>query len=270
MGLPGEIGRGRVALITGATSGIGLELANLLARDGHDLVLVARNADRLDAVAADLRERFGGHVTTIVKDLAQPTAVEEIVVHLRRGGTTVHVLVNNAGYAVYGAFAETNLQDELAMMRVNMLAVTHLTKLLLPGMLERRDGQILNLASIAAFQPGPLMAVYYASKAYVLSFSLAVAEEVRGSGVTVTALCPGPTETGFQERAAIGESRLIKGRKIMDAATVAQAGYAGMLEGAAVVIPGRRNRILAEANRFLPRTLVTRIVHRALERVNEA
>ncbi len=270
MGRLGEIGRGKVALVTGATSGIGLELANLLARDGHDLVLVARNADRLDAVAAGLREQFGGQVMTIVKDLAQPAAIEEIVVHLRRGGTAVHVLVNNAGYAIYGPFAETNLQDELAMMRVNMLAVTHLTKLLLPDMLQRRDGKILNLASTAAFQPGPLMAVYYATKAYVLSFSEAVAEEVRGSGVTVTALCPGPTETGFQERAALEESRLFKGRWIMDAAAVAQAGYAGMLRGKTVVIPGSRNRVLAEANRFLPRTLVTRVVHHAQQRVDGA
>ncbi|MDP9356853.1 MAG: SDR family oxidoreductase [Chloroflexota bacterium] len=267
---PGEIKAGRVALITGATSGIGLELAKLLARDGHDLVLVSRTADRLDAVADDLRTRFGSRVTTIVKDLAQPAAVEEIVVQLRRGGVAVHVLVNNAGYAIYGPFAETNLQDELAMMRVNMLAVTHLTKLLLPDMLKRRDGKILNLASTAAFQPGPLMAVYYATKAYVLSFSQAVAEEVRGSGVTVTALCPGPTETGFQARAAMEESRLIKGRTIMDAATVAQAGYAGMLRGKTVVIPGRRNRVLAEANRFLPRTFVTRLVHHAQDRVDGA
>ncbi len=270
MGRPGEMGRGRVALITGETSGIGLELANLLARDRHDLVLVARNADRLDAVAADLRERFGGQVTTIVKDLAQPTAVEEIVVHLRRGRTAVHVLVNNAGYATYGPFAETNLQDELAMMRVNMLAVTHLTRLLLPEMLERRDGKILNLASTAAFQPGPLMAVYYATKAYVLSFSQAVAEEVRGSGVTITALCPGPTATGFQKRAAMDATRVFSGRKIMDAATVAEAGYAGMLRGKAVVIPGRRNRVLAEANRLLPRAFVTRVVHHAQERLDRA
>lgn len=270
MGRPGEIGARRTALVTGATSGIGLELATLLAQDGHDLILVARNADRLENVAADLRLQAGHQVTTIVKDLAQPTAIEELVVQVRRTGTTVDVLINNAGYAVYGPFAQTDLQDELAMMRVNMLALTHLTKLLLPGMLERKSGRILNLASTAAFQPGPLMAVYYASKAYVLSFSQAIAEEVRGSGVTVTALCPGPTETGFQKRAAMEESRLIKGRAIMDAATVAKVGYAGMLQGKTVVIPGRRNRVLAEANRFLPRNLMTRLVHRAQERVEGA
>ena len=153
------------------------------------------------------------------------------------------------------------------MIQVNVVALTHLTRLLLPGMLARRRGRILNVASTAAFQPGPLMAVYYATKAYVLSFSEAIASELRGSGVTVTALCPGPTATGFQRRAAMEDSKLVSGRTLMDARTVAEAGYAAMLAGKTVVIPGWRNWLMAEAVRFAPRNLTTAIVRRMQERV---
>jgi short-subunit dehydrogenase len=176
------------------------------------------------------------------------------------------VLVNNAGFATYGAFAETALEPELAELQLNVVTLTELAKRLLPGMLERRWGRILNVASTAAFQPGPLMAVYYATKAYVLSFSEALAEELRDSGVSVTALCPGPTASGFQQRAAMEDSKLVAGRKLMDAATVARAGYAAMMAGQRVVIPGLGNRLLAQSYRVSPRRLLTHVVRRMQER----
>ena len=255
------------ALVTGATSGLGYELALLLARNGHPLVVVARRQADLDRVAGELRDRHSVPVETIVADLARPEAVETIVAELERRRVAVEILINNAGFASYGPFAESNPSREVDMIQVNVVALTHLTRLLLPGMLARRRGRILNVASTAAFEPGPLMAVYYATKAYVLSFSEAIASELRGSGVTVTALCPGPTATGFQRRAAMEDSKLVSGRTLMDARTVAEAGYAAMLAGKTVVIPGWRNWLMAEAVRFAPRNLTTAIVRRMQERV---
>ena len=187
---------------------------------------------------------------------------------LEARGIDVDVLVNNAGYALYGAFTETDLADELAMIQVNIVALTHLTKLLVRKMVARKDGRVLNVASTAAFQPGPLMAVYYATKAYVLSFSEALANELSGTGVTVTALCPGPTKTGFQARAQMEESKLVRGKEIMTSETVARAGYAGMMKGKTVVIPGMSNKMLAQAVRFLPRNTVTKMVRNAQERAS--
>src|SRR5206468_8699140 len=182
----------------------------------------------------------------------KPGAADGLVATLDARAIDVDVLVNNAGYASYGAFAETDLADELAMIQVNVVALTHLTKLLVRKMVARKDGRVLNVASTAAFQPGPLMAVYYATKAYVLSFSEALANELAGSGVTVTALCPGPTKTGFFERAGLqGSSLLLKAT--MDARTVAAAGYRALTQGKSVVIPGLRNRLLVFADRLAPR-----------------
>ena len=264
----GERTAGGTALVTGGTSGIGYELAGLLARDGHPLVLVARGQADLDRVAGELRQRHGVAVETVAADLSRREAVEAVAAEVERRGIVVEMLVNNAGFASYGPFAESDLDHELAMIRVNIEALTHLTRRFLPGMLARRRGRILNVASTAAFQPGPLMAVYYATKAYVLSFSEALAEELRGSGVTVTALCPGPTATGFQERAALEESRLIRNRSLLDAHTVATVGYAGMLAGKRLVIPGARHWLTAEAVRFMPRRAVTSMVRRAQARAD--
>ncbi|HZC76160.1 MAG TPA: SDR family oxidoreductase, partial [Ktedonobacterales bacterium] len=197
---------GETALVTGASSGIGEELARLFARDGYDLVLVARGKTQLEALAAELRQRHGVSLTVLATDLAQPAAAQAIYDELTRAGITVDVLVNNAGYATYGSFTEIPAETELAMLQVNMAALTHLCKLFLPPMVRRGSGRVLNVASTAAFQPGPLMAAYYASKAYVLSLSEALANELRGTGVTVTALCPGPTRSGFQSRAKMEDS----------------------------------------------------------------
>jgi short-subunit dehydrogenase len=254
-----------VALVTGASGGIGRELAALLARDGHPLVLVARDQGALDRVAEEFRERHGVAVTPLAFDLARAEAPGELVAEIERRGLAVETLVNNAGFGGSGPFAEGDVERDLAMLRVNVLALTALTGRLLPAMVARGRGRVLNLASTAAFQPGPFMAVYYASKAYVLSFSEAIAEELAGSGVTVTALCPGPTDTAFQHRAGTADSRTFRSRNVLDAPRVAAAGYAGMLAGKRVVIPGGLNWLGAEAVRFLPRRVVTRIVRRLQE-----
>ena len=247
------------ALVTGASSGIGLELATLLAKNRHGVVLVARGKDRLDGIARGLTEEFGVAATVLPADLADPAAPLDVFLALAERKVAIDVLVNDAGFGVYGFFADTPLEKELAMIQVNVAALTHLTKLFLPGMLERRRGRILNVASTAAFQPGPLMAVYYATKAYVLSFSEALGNETAGSGVTVTALCPGPTLTDFQRRADFKRPRPLPGPLVMDAAAVARAGYEGMMRGKRVVVPGAANRVFVQALRATPRNLATAI-----------
>ena len=230
-------------------------------------MLVARGADKLNAMKQQYEAKAGIRVHVIVKDLAQPSAPQEIFDELQREGIAVDVLVNNAGFTVFGRFVETELETELQMMQVNIVALTHLTKLFLPGMVERGWGKVLNLASTAAFFPGPLMAVYYASKAYVRSFSEALWVELEGTGVTVTVLCPGPTETGFQKRGDMEDSRLVAGRKIMDARTVARIGYRGMMKGRMLVVTGLRNWVNVEATRFIPDKMLARTVLRAQDRV---
>ena len=257
-------GRNPLALVTGASGGIGYELARILARHGYDLVLVARSADKLAALAERLELDHGIQVRAVAKDLARPDAAAEIHEWLAAEGLTVDVLVNNAGMGLLGKFAEIGIEGDVEMLRLNVEAPTLLTRLLLPSMLERGSGRILNLASTAGFQPGPLMAVYYATKAYVLSFSEALANEVAGTGVTVTALAPGPTETGFSSRAGSEQSRLFKGAT-MDARTVAEAGYAALMAGKPVIVPGVRNRLLAFGVRLAPRRVVTQIARRMNE-----
>jgi uncharacterized protein len=252
---------GKVALVTGASTGIGAELAKRFAEGGFDLVLVARSRDKLERLAEEVRERFGISVRIVVKDLSDPAACDELIRELEEAGVEVHALVNNAGIGVYGPFIETDWEREREMIRLNMEALTRLTKAFLPGMLRRGEGKILNVASTAAFQPGPLMAVYYASKAYVLSFTEAIAEELRGTGVTVTALCPGPTRTEFGSRAGFGTSKLFQ-RGEMDAETVAREGYRGLISGRRVVIPGLSNRLLVGSVRFFPRGLIAKIMKR--------
>jgi uncharacterized protein len=258
--------RGQTALITGASGGIGEALARRLARGGANLVLVARSEAKLQALAQELAARHGVAAHAIACDLADPAAPQQLADALESRGLNVEILVNNAGFASYGPFAELELAGELRMLQVNVVTLTHLTRLLLPGMVARRRGRILNVASTAAFMPGPLMAVYYATKAFVLSFSEALGNELQGSGVTVTALCPGPTATGFQARAQMEQSRLVRGRAIMGVDQVADAGYDAMLRGRAVVVPGLINRLQTLLPRLLPRAAVPPIVRRAQER----
>jgi len=250
------------ALITGASSGIGLDLAHLFAADGHDLVLVARSEDKLRALAKELEAKHGIEAMVIVADLAKPDAPQQIFVI----APPVDILVNDAGYGLSGKFAETDLRTELDMIQVNVTALTHLTKLFLTPMLERKRGRILNVASTAAFQPGPLMAVYYATKAYVLSFSEAIAEELRGTGVTVTALCPGPTATGFQKTARMSSEALLELMRPQSSMDVARAGYRALMRGKRIVIPGVKNKLGVQSLRVSPRALVTKVMRALQER----
>jgi len=253
------------ALVTGASSGIAADLARLFAKDGCDVVLVARSEGKLRELAAALGKELDITARVIAADLSKPNAAQQVVDAL--GGITIDTLVNNAGYGVSGPFAETDLEAELEMIQVNVVALTHLTKLLLPGMVARKRGRILNVASTAGFQPGPLMAVYYATKAYVLSFSEALAEELRDSGVMVTALCPGPTDTGFAAASNMESSRLFHLFRPMSAAKVAAYGYHALRRGKRVAVPGLRNRLMAQSLRVSPRTLVTKIVRKMQEKV---
>jgi len=261
-------GDGRTALITGPTAGIGRDLADLFAADGWRLVLVARRADVLEGVAAELRRAHGTASVILPMDLADPGSPERIVKAVEREGLAVDALVNNAGFGSFGPFVESAPGPQVEMIQVNVSALVHLTRLFLPGMVARRSGRILNLASLASFQPGPLMAVYYATKAFVLSFSEALTEELRGSGVTVTALCPGPTRTEFGKRADTEGSRLMSGTVLKVAAStpVARAGYRAMLAGTPICIPGLTNRIMAQSTRISPRFVTRRVVRAMQER----
>jgi len=255
-----------IALVTGASSGIGYDLARLLAADRHDLVLVARGAGRLAAISSELAAQHGIRALPLPADLSDPASPETIASALRERGLAVDILINNAGFGTYGPFASSDAARELAMLQVNIVSLVHLTRLFLPAMIERGRGRVLNVASTAAFQPGPLMSGYYASKAFVLHFSEALSNEVEGRGVTVTALCPGPTRTNFQIAAEIRASRLVRGSLMMDSGRVAREGYDAMLRGDPLVVPGFRNRMLSRAVRFLPRRLVTRMVRRFQDR----
>ena len=245
------------ALITGASSGIGLELAKLFAADKFNLVLSARNEARLNQLAAELRARHGIEIKVIAKDLSTATAPQDLFAELQ--GTPISILVNNAGIGWHGAFAQTDLQQSLAIMHLNMDALVKLTHLFVQPMLARRIGKILNVASTAAFQPGPMVNVYYASKAFVHSFSYALACELENSGVSVTALCPGTTHTEFFARGNFGP---VRAAFTMDARTVAVAGYRGLMRDKRVVIPGLTNKIASAVSKRLPVGWTTAIVRR--------
>lgn len=257
----------KTALITGASFGIGLELARIFAREGYDLILVARTADKLRQLASELEKAHGSRSLVLATDLTEPGAPAYILDQTSKAGIPVEVLVNNAGFGQYGLFAENDLEECLRQIQLNVTTLTHLTRLYLPQMLERNSGHILNLASTAAFQPGPLMAVYFATKAYVLHLSEALSNELQGTGVTVTCLCPGATATEFHKRAnATGMNLLRMGS--MDARTVAEDGYRAMMAGKPVVISGLKNWLVAQSVRFSPRRLVTAIARKTQESRN--
>jgi uncharacterized protein len=251
-----------IALITGASSGIGLELAKIFAREGNDLALVARSEEKLKNIAEDLQKTYGVQVKYYAKDLSVSSAPEEIFNVLQSEGRNIDILVNNAGFGWRGNFTHMELPDVLEMIQVNITALTHLTKLFLPGMIQRKQGKILNVASTAAFQPGPIMAVYYASKAYVLSFSEALSIELQGTGVTITTLCPGPTTTNFGRRAGFSNKKILGGLLSMDSQTVALDGYKGLMKGKPLVISGWKNRLGVQLIRFMPRPLPAKIIEK--------
>ena len=248
-------------LITGASSGIGLELARCFAADGSRLVLVSRKGTALEELATELRKAHKIQAQVITADLALPDAPNRLLAHLQAAGLKVDVLVNNAGIGAQGRFAELPLGRQLEMLQVNITSLTHLTRLLLPGMIERRRGGILNVASTASFQPGPGMGVYYATKAYVLSFTEALAEELSGMGITVTAVCPGPTATNFGAAANMRTLGMVK-KVSMTAASVAQIGHRDFRRGKVVSITGARNKFPAFLVRFFPRAMVRKVTKR--------
>lgn len=252
-------------LITGASGGIGYELAKLFARDHFDLVLVARSADRLTRVADELRAHEVS-IKTVSLDLSDHSAPTALFDQLQRENIAVDILINNAGFGAHGEFSQMPETDILGQIDLNIRALTELARLFLPPMIARRNGKIMNVASVAGFQPGPLMAVYYATKAYVISFSEAIANELHGSGVTVTCFCPGTTHTGFARRAAIEQSRLFS-IGAMSAKRVASDGYRALLKGRTLAISGVHNWLVAESSRFAPRKMVTSVSRWVAERI---
>lgn len=255
----------KTALITGATSGIGYELSKLFALNRYNLVLVARNDQRLEDLANELRQAFSISIITIPKDLSLPSSPEGIFSYLKKKSIQVDVLVNNAGFNEYGLFSQTDLHRELQMIQLHIVSLTYLTKLLLPGMLERKLGKILNVGSTGSFVPGPLVAVYCATKAYILSFSEAIAEELKETGVTVTTLCPGSTKTEFAERANMEDVAIFQGN-LMDAREVAQIGYNALMRGKRIIVAGCVNKLTISSVRFLPRGMVAKMVKGMMSR----
>ncbi|WP_267640929.1 SDR family NAD(P)-dependent oxidoreductase [Haloarchaeobius amylolyticus] len=249
------------ALVTGASSGIGRELARQFARHGHDLVLVARREAELAAVADDLESRHGIAATTIPMDLDDEAAPQELYDAVHDHDLDVGILVNNVGIGTYGPFAESDLDEEQTQLRLNVTTLVTLTRLFLDDFTERGTGKVLNVGSVAGFQPGPFMAGYYASKAYVNSFTEAIAEELRGTGVSATVLCPGPVDTEFQDRAGMGNSA-VGSTYMQPVEDVAQAGYRGLMSGETVVVPGLPMKLLTTLARITPRPILRRVARR--------
>jgi short-subunit dehydrogenase len=251
-------GEERFALVTGASGGIGLEIARELAARGYALVLAARSEGKLAAAAAELTAAHGIRVETVAVDLAAAEGPARLAAALQTKGIGPEILVNDAGVGMHGPLAEADAAALASMLQLNVTSLALLTRLLLPGMLARGRGRILNVASTAGFVPGPFMAGYYASKAFVLSLSVALSEELRGTGITVTALCPGATASEFAARSGNARSRLFR-RGVMEAKPVARAGVDGMLAGRRIVVPGLANRVLAGSSGLGPRWLTARI-----------
>ena len=253
-------GDGQTALVTGASGGIGVDLAACFARNGYDLILTARSEEALQGVAARLAREHGVTAVPLVNDLGVRGGGAALAGLVRDRQLTVDVLVNNAGYGHAGALTSSDLGTQLGMIDLNVRALVELTHLFWDDMVKRGRGGVLNVASTAAFQPGPLMAVYYASKAFVLSFSEALWEEARGTGLKVSCLCPGPTASGFRARAGTGQTRLATVSPVAPSMPVAEEGYQGWQENRRVVVTGARNRVVARLVPFLPRSTVLRMV----------
>ncbi len=246
------------ALITGASSGIGLELARLFAADGANLVLVARSEGKLHELADELQQKHGIEALVVPADLSDPESPQSIVDRIAEHGWLIDVLVNNAGFGEHGYFEQVPLERQMNMVQVNVASLVRLTHLLLPGMVERGKGGVLNVGSTASFVPGPTMSIYYASKAFVRSFTEAIHEELRGTPLKISCLCPGPTDTGFVKEAKLGGTTIAATAVAVEG--VASAGYRGFRRNQAVVVPGLSNKLMAFSVRLTPRWLVRRIV----------
>lgn len=256
------------ALITGASSGIGLELAKIHAQKGDNLILVARNETALTKLKEEILKTSKVEITIISKDLSKLNAALELYTEVKEKNLTVNYLINNAGFGDYGFFHEADWNKTNEMIQLNITALTQLCRVFLPDLITTKNARIMNVASIAAFLPGPLMAVYYATKAYVLHFSEAIANELKGTGVTVTALCPGPTESGFQAAANLEDSKMIKGKKFPSSKQVAEYGYKAMMNGKVVAIEGTMNCIMVNTTRLTPRNMVAKIVRNMQDKRN--
>jgi len=257
----------KTALVTGGASGLGYEFALLLAQDSHNLILIDIDSDKLIETKNELESKYSIKVTTLTKDLSIQNISEEIFEEI--GNTPIDVLINNAGFGLFGTFAETDWSREAAMLNLHIMTTTHLTKLVLKGMVERKSGKILNMSSLAGFQPGPLMTIYYASKAYILSFSEAIANELKGTGVTVTVLCPGQTKTSFQEVVSEKASENKISFNMGCPKEVAAYGYQQMNKGKIVVVPGTINKVLSQLPRVFPRNMAANIVRKIQEKNRE-
>ncbi len=251
----------KTALITGASAGIGLEFAKIFAKEKYDLIITARNGTKLNELATEIKNKHNVNVKVVVKDLSKQNAGEEIFDELKNENIVTDVLINNAGFGVFDNYWDVKLQDEKNMLQVNIMALTELTNLFAKDMANRGGGKILNVASTAAFQPGPTMAGYYASKAFVLSYSQAIDFELRKKGVQVSTLCPGPTITEFQIRANMEDLNLFKKGFTMSAEKVAQIGYYGLMKGKPVIIAGAMNKISAMSSKITPSKVSMKIVN---------
>lgn len=249
------------ALVTGASSGIGLDLATVLAKHHYDLVLVSRNMVPMERLRDSCIQQFSVRAEIIPKDLSDPAAPLQIFQELAAKSIPIDILVNNAGFGIHGPFAQTDLQAQIQLLHVNVIALLQLCRLFLPPMIQRRQGRILNVASTAAWVPGPFLNTYYASKAFVLSHSIALAHELRHTGVTVTALCPGPTRTDFQRRAGLDNARLFR-LNTMNSLDVAEFAYAAMIKGKTIAVPGLLNRIGITLSRLAPFKLSAKVAAR--------
>jgi short-subunit dehydrogenase len=254
----------KTALITGSSNGIGLELARIHAEKGDNLIIVARSKNKLDELKKELEEKHKVQVYVIGKDLSFQNSAREVYDELKQHNISVDYLINNAGFGDFGFYSESDWNKQEKMINLNITALAHFTRLFLPDMIERGSGRIMNVASLASFTSGPTMSVYFATKAFVLSFSEAVNNEVKDKGITVTALCPGSTESGFH--AALTEDKLPKERNLVSARVVAEYGYKAMMKGKTVAIPGFKNTIMATSVRLLPRALAVKAVRKIQEK----
>jgi len=259
----------QTALVTGASGGIGYEFAKVLASQKYNLVLIARNVDKLFEIKQKFEDDYKVKVMIVPVDLTIPMVSEQLFHELDTKKIQIDVLINNAGIGDYGKFSQTDWKKEDQLIQLNIVSLTHLTKFFMKGMIERGSGRIVNVASTAGFLPGPIMSVYFATKAYVISFSQAIACELKGTGVTVTTLCPGPTESGFQTASYMGDSKIVKVRKMATSEEVAQYGYKAMMRGQSVAIHGKLNNFLVfAAQRILPRSAVVNMVRKQQESKN--
>ncbi|QXP79740.1 MULTISPECIES: SDR family NAD(P)-dependent oxidoreductase [Winogradskyella] len=257
----------KTALVTGAASGLGFELALLLAKDNYNLILIDIDSKRLDQARDIILETYAVEITLLLKDLSSLNIAKDIYDNIK--STPIDVVINNAGFGVFGTFCESDWERDSQMLHLHVLTSTHLLKLILPNMVKRGSGKVLNLSSLAAFQPGPLMALYYASKGYILSFSEAISNELKGTGVTVTALCPGPTKTAFQSTVSDDATEGKIAFNMASAKEVAAYGYDAMNKGKVVAIPGTLNKFLSVLPRFLTRNRTTKIVRKIQDKNRE-